>query len=247
MDPVSVRKDGAVFHLAMDRADALNTIDDEMADALVAAMTEAATDTRVRVLVLSGNGRGFSAGGDLGSDPKEWVSRPEPGHYPAVRAILSIPKPVVARVHGCALGAGLDLALACDLRIVTRSAVLGAIGARAGAAEGMALLTSTCGRSRAQELVLLGERFSGRRAVEWGLFHRAVARDALDQVVGDVATRLATGPTAILGAAKAALRAPVEDALSLEVQACRDSLQTLDSSEAHAAHREGRPPRFSGR
>lgn len=248
---LSVTREGPVLRLQIDRPDRRNAIDSELSGEIVEALLEVGNDDSCRVVVLSAAGKGFSAGGDFfaeGPDPTKW-SLAE-GHFRAVRALLEIPKPVIGRVHGFALGAGMDVALACDLRVTTNDAVLGAIYLWAGGAEGTFLLPRLIGVAKTQELLYLGERFTGREAAEMGLFHRAVDEADLDRTVEQMVDRLSSGPTSIIGLAKKALLesayATPEIAMQVELAACQASLATNDCKEGFDAFVEKRPPNFSG-
>ncbi|HLH46741.1 MAG TPA: enoyl-CoA hydratase-related protein [Acidimicrobiales bacterium] len=248
---------GAVATLTL-RRPALTTAAKEQ---LLGAVTRAAEDDDVRAVVLTGSGRAFCAGQDLG-EHAEALER-DPGtafetigrHYnPVISALTGAPKPVVAAINGTCAGAGISLALACDVRL----AAAGARFATAFTAIGLtfdsglsATLARAVGAARASELILLGEPFTAEQALDWGLVGRVVPPDELPAAAAAVAAKLAAGPTRAYAAAKRALAeawgAPLPAVLEAE-RAAQEALgRTADHQGAVRAFLAKQPPAFTGR
>jgi enoyl-CoA hydratase/carnithine racemase len=224
----------------------LNLLTDGVAEALDAALRRGAD--RARVLVLRGRGeRGFSAGAD--------VTGFEPGAgapariQPLADLIESLPVPVVAALHGHCLGGGLELALACDVRVADVGASLGFPEIRLGllpGGGGTQRAPRLIGRGRATWLILSGEPVSAARAFELGLVECGV--DDLDAGVEQVAGLLAAQSPGALAAAKRLLQATRDERSdALELEAFEARLNSEDGHEGLAAFRERRPPNWSGR
>ena len=226
--------------------------------ALRTAVEQAAADADVRAVVLTGSGRVFCAGQDLGEHA---AALQEPGrdpfdtideHYnPVVTALATMAKPVIAAVNGSCAGAGLGLALACDLRIAAETArfttAFTAIGLTPDS--GLSLtLQRAVGAARAGELVLLAEPFSAADALAWGLVARVVAADELPTAAHELAVRLAEGPTRAYATAKAALRdaatRTLPEALAAERRDQSALGATADHREAVEAFLAKRRPAF---
>jgi enoyl-CoA hydratase len=255
-ESVSYERRGAVAIVQLHRPDRLNAVTLELYEALERALRELADDPEVRVVVLTGAGRAFSAGADLqepgGADPQERRAYVETGQR-VHRLLQTLPKPVVAAVNGPAVGAGLELALACDLVIATENAELRfpelALGTFVGGGTTY-LLAQRVGLTRAKELLLLGGFLTGAEAARIGLVNRAapqerVLEDAL--ALADELTRRA--PIPIAHAKRLLDRAPLlgaEEAMAHEAEALLECMQSRDWREGMAAFREKRPPRFAG-
>lgn len=263
---LDVGRDGGVLTLTMNRPDVLNSLDDELLSALLAAFSAAASDSAVRCVVLTGAGRGFCAGADLSQ-----VSGLGPGsvdgrgvgaalrahlqeHYrPLISVIRSLDKPVVAAVNGVAAGAGMSLALACDLRVAAESASFLQAFVRIGLvpdAGSTYFLPRLVGMGKAMELAMLGDRISAADALAAGLVNAVVPDAELPSAAGALAARLATGPRS-LGLIKRALYASLDSDLPAQL-AVEEDLQaqagdTADFTEGVTAFLSKRPPHFKGR
>ena len=216
-------------------------------------------DRSVRVVVVSGNGPGFSAGIDLGvllASAAGGPSELPPDVEPIQRAftwLREAPFATVAAVHGFALGAGAQLALACDLRILSDDAVMGFPEVTFGIIPdlgGCAWLPELVGSAKARELAFLGERFDAAEALRIGLANRVVPVPQLEATVDALATKLASqAPLAIAGA-KRAIDAGLHSAeagLRESAAVVRRCLASDDFKEAGRAALEKRPPVFQGR
>jgi 2-(1,2-epoxy-1,2-dihydrophenyl)acetyl-CoA isomerase len=249
-------QDGAVLTLTLNRPDALNALTSELRLALLAAMKGAARDDGVRAVILTGAGRGFCAGADLRGRGGERQFRRVLGteYNPLVQAMRELQKPIVARVNGVAAGAGMSLALACDLVVAAQDVRFVPAFHRIGLVPDSALartLVRGLGRHRAFE-ILMGERhIHAEEAHDLGLVAAVVPAGALTQTTRDLAERLANGPTRGIGLTKRLLNA-AEDATLEETLAIEAALQELagrteDHAEGVAAFGEKRDPTFTGR
>lgn len=250
MNGVSVSRDGAVLKLRLDRPEKLNAVDTPMLVELSARLAEAAGDSSVRVVQVTGAGRAFCSGGDLTGRNTEGAVE---AANDVVRALTTLPKPVVAGVHGPAVGFGCPLALACDLVVAARSAYFQLAFTRVGLMpDGGAsvLLPRAIGRARAARMAMTGEKVSAAVAFDWGLISHVTADDAYDAQLSALTDALASGPTQSYrwikhALAKAAL-ADLEPVQATEAQGQRHLVTTGDFREAKAAFRERREPWFQG-
>jgi 2-(1,2-epoxy-1,2-dihydrophenyl)acetyl-CoA isomerase len=251
---ILLRRDGPVATIVLQRPEKLNAFTFRMLAELNDAV--AALDTEPpRALVLTGAGRAFSAGDDLvdmgGSDPPNDIRG---GHHRLVKQLRALRLPVVAALNGFTLGAGFDLALACDFRLAAEEAELGdvrvprAMCSMSGAAF---WLPRMIGLARATEILLLGDRISAARALEIGLVNQVAPRAGLEAAVARFVDRLLRLPTGALGAQKACVeygRAHgFDEALENEMQELVQGFAREDWGEAIRAFAEKRPPRFNGR
>lgn len=253
--------DDAVAVITINRPDALGALSVAAKEALLAAVTEAGADATVRAVLLAGRGRGFSVGQDLrelhkdygpdGTDLAEVVRR----HYnPIVQAIADMPKPVVAAINGAVAGAGLGIALACDLRWAARSAVFATAFTGIGLAgdSGMTWsLNRLVGPAKTAALMYLNERISADAALELGLVNAVVDDELLTSSAQELALRLAAGPTAAYAAIKQTLaEAPnhtFAESLALEADLQGQLGRTRDHIDAVAGFLGKQQPTFTGR
>lgn len=198
-DPVRYQADGPVARITLNRPAALNAINGEMHRRILAALARAEGDGAVRVVVLRGSGRAFSAGGDL----KAVAAGEEMGHPSALgAAIWNLSKPVVAAVHGYCLGQAYELAAACDLTIAGESAQFGEVEINHGWGPPLPVTPYVVTLKRAKEILLLGEVFGARSALELGLVNRVVPDSELDAETAKVTARLAVLAPAAVAANK---------------------------------------------
>jgi len=253
-------RSGGVLTLTLNRPERLNSLDGELLAALLEALQEAQDDAAVRCIVLTGAGRGFCAGVDLtqaalhGRSASESVREHLQGQYaPLITLIRELEKPVVAAVNGVAAGAGMSLALACDMRVAAASATFIQAFVRIGLvpdAGSTYFLPRLVGMGRAMELAMLGERVSAADALACGLVNRVVADESLADAVAELAGRLAAGPRS-LGLIKRALYLSLESDLRTQL-AHEEDLQALaaateDFVEGVGAFLEKRAAEFRGR
>jgi 2-(1,2-epoxy-1,2-dihydrophenyl)acetyl-CoA isomerase len=251
---------GGVARLTLNRADRLNSFNTDMhaevRDALARVRGEGA-----RVLVLTGAGRGFCAGQDLGDravapggTPVDLGDSVEQNYKPLVMALQTLPLPVIAAVNGVAAGAGANIALACDLVIAARSASFVQAFCKLGLVPdsgGTWTLPRLVGPARALGLTLLGDKLSAEQAAAWGMIWRCVEDAELGATVDALATQLAAAPTRGLARTKEAIRASwqntIEQQLDLERDYQRELGFSLDYAEGVAAFTAKRAPQFTGR
>lgn len=244
--------------ITLNRPEAMNALSMQVRQELPAAIRAAEADAAVRVLVLRGAGeRAFCAGADI----KEFVEVPSPVEYRQARvpeswisAFDATRKPIIASIHGHCLGGGLEIALACDIRIASEDASFGlpetGLGIMTGVG-GSQRLPRVVGAAHAMEMILTGDRITAARAQAIGLVTRVVAREALVAETEALAGRLAARPPMAMAFAKEAVRAahdlPLRDGMRLEVDLLTHLLNTEDRLEAARAFREKRKPVFTGR
>jgi 2-(1,2-epoxy-1,2-dihydrophenyl)acetyl-CoA isomerase len=223
-------------------------------------LEEVAADEAVRAVLVTGTGRAFCVGQDLGEHVEKLrgnaaasLSVVEDEYNPMVLALAALPVPVVVGINGACAGAGLGIALAGDLRVAAAGAKFTTAFTGIGLSSDSALaarLVRCVGASRASELLLLPEPFLAETAAGWGLVHRVVEPDRVRAEALELATRLASGPTAAYRAVKTVLATaatdPLEQTLALEARLQRELGQTADHREAVEAFLAKRPPEFTG-
>lgn len=251
--------DGVVL-LTLDLPDRRNAMTAELTSAWAAAVGALAADPSLRAVVVTGAGRAFCAGGDLSwlaESPDLSVESLRERMLPFYRTWLgvrSLDVPVVAAVNGPAVGAGLCLALACDLRLASTAAVFSAPFVSLGIHPGMAatfLLPEAVGLPRARELLYTGRRVGADEALRIGLCESVHQPDALLPAALALAGQIAAGAPVAVRLTKAALafagQRSIEEALAWEGVAQPVTMATADLREGLAAQAERRPPRFTGR
>ena len=258
---VQVERRGAVATIRLDRPQAMNAVDTQLGDDLLAALTAVAGDDAVRAVVLTGNGRAFCSGADLrsGFEPNE-EGRPDvqkalqERFHPIILTIRQMPKPVIAAVNGAAAGIGCSFALACDLVVAGTSSyfLLAFVNIGLVPDGGSSLLIpERVGFARAAEMAMLGERIAAPKALEWGLINRVVSDETLVDDAGALADRLATGPTRSYAGSKQQLNAwqfsRMEAQLELEASLQQEMVGSQDFIEGVSAFVEKREARFEGR
>ncbi len=252
------RSDSGVVTLTLNRPARKNAIDSVMWTELLTVFREVARRDEDRVLVVTGAGDGFCSGADLGDDdnvgPQRHHLRSMHEVNDVALALRQIPKPVIAKVNGVAAGAGLNLALGCDLIVASEKARFSEIFARRGLSidfGGSWLLPRLVGLHKAKELALLAEVIDSREAERLGIVNRVVPEEKLDAFVDDWAERLAAGPPLALTMTKrlldAGLLSSFEDALQAEGLAQTVNFGSHDTREAIASFLQKRTPRFHGR
>ena len=250
---------GAVRHVVLNRPEKRNALNTELILALGEALRAAAADGAVRCVVVRGAGTMFSSGmdaGDLeaiGEDPeslREWRER--------ILAIWSLcdrmAKPTIAQIHGACLGGAAELALFCDLRVVSEDAVIGLVETRIGLLPdlgGCSRLPAIVGLGRAKELIMCSKFVGGVEAERIGLANRVATADELDAATGLLVGELLTCAPLPIGLAKGIIDASAlpgfEQTLEQEVTAQELCASSEDFREGVQAFAERRPPRFGGR
>jgi 2-(1,2-epoxy-1,2-dihydrophenyl)acetyl-CoA isomerase len=250
-----------IARITLDRPERLNSFTTQMHAELRDALARVASDERARVLLLTGAGRGFCAGQDLGdravspgAAPVDLGESIENNYRPLVLGLRGLRLPVVCAVNGVAAGAGANIALACDLVIACRSASFIQAFCRIGLipdSGGTYFLPRLVGFARAMGLALLGDKLTAEQAEAWGLIWKCVDDDQLAPTVDALLAQLAHAPTGGLAAIKRALHASADNTLEQQLALERDEQRALgygaDYREGVAAFLEKRPPNFTGR
>ncbi len=238
--PVDFELAEGVARIYLNRPHRLNAVVPELADGVVTALGRA-KDDGARAVVLAGRGRAFCSGHDLKEPvPEETVPQTRQrvdGIQEVTRAIRRFPGPVIAAVHGYALGAGCEFALGCDLVVAAEDAQFGfpEVSVGLSVTGGISrLLPLLVGPIRAKELLLLGERFGAARALELGLINRVVPAGRHEQAAGEMAARLRDQPALALALAKQALDRGADCALE-EAMAAETDFAALTVVPAAAA------------
>lgn len=257
---------GSIATLVMNRPDRLNALNNDLSNALNHALQSLADDSSVHVVVLTGAGRAFCAGGDVkgmaargdgtvGDNTIDAaIHRQRVAQRATAGVLFKMPKPTLAALPGAAAGAGLSLALACDLRIMASSAILTTAFARVGFSGdygGTYFLTQLVGSAKARELYYLSDRVSADEALRLGLTNWVCEPEALAERTREIALRLARGPAVAFRYMKEnlnrAMAGEVDECLDLEATHHVHCGQTADHREASKAFVEKREPVFHGR
>jgi enoyl-CoA hydratase/carnithine racemase len=259
MGLVQIEDRGAVRHVVMTRAEKRNAMNGEMVLALGEAFRDAAADDAVRVVVVRGDGPMFSSGmdlgslGDLSSDPS--------GLRPFRREVLlawnlleEMTKPTICQIHGACIGGAMELALACDMRVMAEDAVAGLLETRIGLLPdvgGCSRLPAVVGLGVAKELIMTGRVIDGREAHRIGFANRIAPADGVDDAVQALCNELLACAPMAVGLAKRVMDAAAKPALAAtleqEVTAQQLLAGSADFAEGTRAFQEKRDPEFAGR
>ena len=259
-ETVKTELDNGVLWVTLNRSDKLNAFNEQMGNDLLAALREG-DESQVRCLVLTGEGRAFSVGEDLDTN-RAMIESGKPvllgevikrKYNPIVRSIRKIEKPVVAAVNGVTAGAGLGLALACDLRAASEKATFHEAFIKAGLVPDSGTsfwLTRILGLGKAMEVGLLGEPIDAAKALNLGLVNWVFPESTFRAESRKIAERLAKGPTKAMGLTKRALNRAVvvdmESALEYEMYLQDIAGRTRDHVEGVKAFFDNRDPSFTG-
>jgi 2-(1,2-epoxy-1,2-dihydrophenyl)acetyl-CoA isomerase len=248
--------------LTLNRPERLNALGDTLREDLHDAVTRAAEDSDVRVLIVTGAGKGFCAGGDvkaMSENKARGASRPlmekvAPGRDRTVLALRDAPKPVIAAVNGAAAGAGMNLALACDMRLASAAAKFAQAFVKRGLHPdwgGTYFLPRVVGAAKACELIFTGEIIDAQEALRLGIVSAVHAPEALMPAARALARKIADGPPIAIRLAKRAiyhsLECDLRQALEFETYAQNICFETEDAGEGISAFVQKRPPAFRGR
>ena len=250
-----------IARLTLNRPERLNSFNDAMHAEVRDALAKVRADATVRVLLLTGAGRGFCAGQDLadravapGAEPVDVGASIERNYKPLVLSLRAFPLPVVCAVNGVAAGAGANIALACDIVIATKSASFIQAFARIGLlpdAGGTFFLPRLVGSARAMGLAMLGDKLSAEQAAEWGLIWKCVDDAEFSATIDKLLQHLATAPTRGLAATKRAVQLAAGNTLEAQLDVERDFQRELgrtdDFREGVSAFAAKRAPKFTGK
>ena len=253
---INLDQSGGVLTAALNRPKA-NAFNETMIEEWLSVLKIADRDESVRCLVLTGTGRIFSAGQDVAAISRGELSLREHLHRTYNRVILkmhALEKPIVGAINGPAVGAGLGLALATDLRVAAESAtfIYGFVGIGLSADSGTSLaMPLQIGLARTVEMAFTNRAVTAEEALDWGLVNQVVPDDRLEEAVAEMATRLAGGPTRAYGLSKRAINratmALLKETLEYEAELQEIAGRTEDHAEGVAAFLEKRDPRFKGK
>lgn len=249
-----------ITRITLNRPDVLNSFNEQMHGELIEALRQAQADPGVRCLLITGAGRGFCAGQDLGArrgrsaaEGLDLGKSLEQYYNPLVRALREFHAPVICAVNGVAAGAGANVALACDIVLAARSAKFIQAFAKIGLipdAGGTWILPRLLGQARATALAMLAEPVSAEQAEQWGMIWRCVDDRDLEQEAWNLAGHLATQPTRAMALIKQALLASAGNSLAQQLDLERDlqaeAGRSRDFQEGVSAFLEKRKPDFHG-
>lgn len=252
--------DEGVLTLTLNRPDVLNAFNRKMTDEIQDALKKAERDSDVRCIVVTGAGRAFSSGEDLkarqaeGAGGGSFGSTLRERYNPIVLKLRNIEKPVIGSINGVAAGAGLSVALACDLRIASEKASFIEVFVRVGLVPDSGasfLLPRLVGLGKALEMAFTGDAVDAQEAYRVGLVNQVVAPDKLEGATRELALRLAKGPTRAIGLAKRNMNRALEmsllETLEYEVYAQEAAGGSADYKEGLAAFIEKRTPEYKGK
>ena len=264
MADVEVTREGRVATVTLNRPEVRNAVHRAMWGVIADELRTLADDDDVGVVVLTGAGDAFCAGGDVkdmaarltnpGDETVEDATATIIEFVEASRLLHEMPKVTIAAINGAAAGAGLSLAFACDLRIMAADAKMTTAFANialSGDFGGAWFLSRIVGPAKAREMFFLAPKLTGEEAAALGAVNRAVPREEFDATVRETAKRIAEGPTSVLAMMKAnfthAATAPLSDYLRVEAGRMAESFRTEDHREAAMAFVQKRAPQFKGR
>lgn len=255
---IAFRRDGRVLHATLNRPEAMNAVDAELDEDLLRLFDDVARDPETNVVVLTGAGRAFSAGGDIEQMQKA-IDNPELFNEGAANgkrllfSMLDCPKPIVAKVNGAAIGLGATIALFCDIVFAANHAKIADPHVNVGYAAGdggAVIWPALIGFARAKEYLLTGDILTGEEAARIGLINRAVPAEDLDRVVDEFAQRLARGASKSIQWTKLSVNIGLKQLAHsiLDTSFAYEALSNLtkDHQEAVNALREKRKPNFTG-
>ncbi|GAX90251.1 enoyl-CoA hydratase/isomerase family protein [Effusibacillus lacus] len=252
-----VKQEGKVLHVTLNRPDALNAFSRDMIEGLTEAMETAKNDSEIRAVLLSGAGRSFSAGGDvkqMGEGTPVMTYEHIGRLNQLILAMSELDVPIVAAVHGYAAGAGVCLALACDMVLAAEDSKFIMSFAKVGLISdggGLFFLPRTIGLYRAKEALFLAEPIDAVTAHQWGMVNRLYPADQLFEEAGRYAAKLAEGPSRAIGQIKRIANQSLVSDLSdiLEMERITQAMirTTDDHKEGVCAFVEKRQPNFQGK
>jgi 2-(1,2-epoxy-1,2-dihydrophenyl)acetyl-CoA isomerase len=255
---ILIEKNGHVFIIRLNQPNNMNSLEKGLRKDLKDALMQFRDDQESRVAILAGQGKAFCAGGSL-TELKEGMNAVEGMNYmmsvnEIIKLITDIAKPIIAAVNGAAMGAGFNMALACDMVIASSNAVFSQAFAKVGLVPdlgGLYFLPRVVGMHKAKELIFSGKIIKADEALQMGIVNRVIAADEFDAHVLDTATKIAKGPSVAFGLVKLILSRSLEknldDILQYEAFAQAICMQSDDHKEGVKAFYEKKNPVFSGK
>jgi len=257
-EKVLLKTSDGVARIILNRPEALNAIDRELAHDFQLAVHRCRDDPEIRVVVVTGNGKAFCAGGDLKSiyaeDPAAELDAVLTYFHAGILELVRMNKPVVAAVNGTAAGAGFSLVLSCDIRLAVEKTKFTMAFARVGLtadSSGTYFLPRMVGIPRALELLFTGEVVTAEHLHDWGAVNQVYPKDRFDEEVDGFVRKLAQGPTVAIGRMKQLITrgtlSHLEAHLDLERETIMNTSRTEDAHEGYEAFLDKREPRFKGK
>ncbi len=260
-ETIKLEKSNAIANLTLNRPDRLNSFNAQMHEELQTALDDIATDGETRCLMITGEGRGFCAGQDLGDravtadgQAPDLGMSVEKFYNPLIRRITNLKMPVVCALNGVAAGAGASLVMACDIVIAARSASFILSFAKVGLVPDSGSswhFTRALGLPRAKALAMLGNKLKAEQAEQWGLIYQVVNDENLMGEANKLSSYLATQPTEALANIKGLIHTSFDFSLNEQLERERKAMQHLgrshDYKEGVAAFMEKREPKFRGK
>lgn len=258
MEYVRVDDTNNIRTIRLSRENKMNALNFDFINELEKIFYESKYDDDVRVIILKGDGKTFCAGDDLKGMatekrplPDSHIKRAELGYARLIRELRNLDKPIIAQVHGYALGAGFDLVLACDLIYAEENTVFGLPFAKRGLVSGSTLLPDLIGYHKACNILFFGENISVNEAYELGLVNEVKSINELDSFTEKKANALANAPTAAIGLIKRAINDGIGNTLDEKInqhfKSVASSYSTHDYEEGKLAFKEKREPRYLGK
>jgi 2-(1,2-epoxy-1,2-dihydrophenyl)acetyl-CoA isomerase len=250
--------EGGIATIRLNRPEVYNALNDEITFELQSALKDVAKDDTIRVVVLTGEGRAFCSGQDLkasaSAGKRSFLDSLHKRYNPIIRAMRTLPKPIICRLNGVAAGAGCSLALACDMIIASEDATLIEVFVNIGLVPDSGssfFLPRLVGMAKAFELCAMGSKVTAEQAASLGLVNKVVPAHQLDNTVSHYTEYFATAPTKAIGLIKKMLNksthATLDEMLDYEAYCQEIAGSSEDYKEGTAAFREKRKPRFEGK
>lgn len=252
-ETITFEKEDNVCILSLNRPERLNAMNNKMFEEIKDALDRVKDDAEIRACIITGAGRAFSSGGDFSFDQSQAGKEIDLSQKELVLKLIKLNKPIIAAVNGLALGAGMNLALNCDLVYASDKAEFGTFFIKRAITPEMSstfLLPYIVGIHKAKELIFFGDRFSAHEAKNIGLINDVFPDDTFMSKVKELAKRLAKGPTLAIGLAKEAIHNLLMDqivkALDNEAESLLKTFKSEDFAESLLSFMEKREPKFKG-